>query len=516
LRFIETGSQRICSSDELLDRIFAVRRGSHVEKPLVDDSQFGTLSMSACTGPVDVGHHAATEAEVPQRSIRQNLRSMTVDGVLFSVMVGIGENSIPAFVLAAGLGEVASGLITTLPLLAGAVLQLLAPRGVKWLGSPRRWVVGSAALQAACFVPMALSALSGGISMFAVFFLVSCYWGFGMASGAAWGSWAETLVPSQVRSNYFARRTRFVQAGTLVGILAGGFGLQYARQGGLELTAFAVLFGIAAICRFASAGALGSQSETPPKKDEHKHVSTMELCRRVWNGGPERFLAYLVAMQFGVYLSGPYFSPYMLKHLEFSYSTYALLIGSCFLAKMVAMPFWGIVVQRSGAQRLLWIGGLGIIPISGLWMVSNSLPFLFALQIAGGFAWAAYELAMLLLFFETLRRDERTALMTQYQAANAISMVAGSLLGGFIINWFGQTSASYLMVFGLSSVFRFSTVGILLTLPVLKLQSLPSPLPVLAAERIPAPVVAVERRPVPTFVEDMRVRKPEPQSVLAN
>jgi MFS family permease len=497
--------------------------GSHVEKPVVGDSQFGTLSMSGCTGPVeapewrvDARHQAAVTVEVPQPSIRQNLRSMTVDGVLFSVMVGIGENSIPAFVLAAGLGEVASGLITTLPLLAGAVLQLLAPRGVKWLGSPRRWVVGSAALQAACFLPMAISAWSGGISLFMVFFLVSCYWGFGMASGAAWGSWAETLVPSQVRSRYFARRTRFVQAGTLVGILAGGFGLQYARQAGFELAAFAGLFGIAAVCRFLSAGALGSQSETPPKRDEHKHVTVPELCRRIWSGGPERFLAYVVAMQFAVYFSGPYFSPYMLKHLEFSYSTYAMLIGSCFLAKMIAMPFWGIVVQRAGAQKLLWIGGLGIIPISGLWLVSTSLPFLFALQVVGGFAWAAYELAMLLLFFESLRRDERTALMTLYQAANAMAMVLGSLGGGLVIKCLGQSSASYLMVFGLSSVFRFMTVGILLTLPRLKLQSLPASLPVLAAERIPAQLVAVERRPAPVFVEELRGRKPEPQSALAN
>lgn len=479
--------------------------------------------MSGCTGPVeapgwrvDAGHQPAEEPTDLQPSIRQNLRSMTVDGVFFSVMVGIGENSIPAFVLAAGLGEVASGLITTLPLLAGAFLQLLAPQGVRWLGSPRRWVAGSAALQAACFLPLAIAAFTGGISLFTVFFLVSCYWGFGMASGAAWGSWAETLVPNQIRSRYFARRTRFVQAGTLVGILAGGFGLQYARQAGFELAAFAALFGVAAVCRFASAGALASQSETPPKRDDHRHVTFLELFRRIRNGGPERFLAYLVAMQFAVYFSGPYFSPYMLKHLEFSYSTYALLIGSCFLAKMIALPFWGIVVHRAGAQRLLWIGGLGIIPISGLWMVSNSLPFLFALQIVGGVAWAAYELAMLLLFFESLRRDERTALMTMYQAANAVSMVVGSLCGGLVINFFGQTSASYLMVFGLSSVFRFMTVGILLKLPKLRSQAVPKALPVLAAERNPVPAVAVERRPAPAFADEIRPRKPEPQSALAN
>ena len=123
---------------------------------------------------------------------------------------------------------------------------------------------------------------------------------------------------------------------------------------------------------------------------------------------------------------------------------------------------------------------------------------------------------MLLLFFESLRRDERTALMTMYQAANAVSMVVGSLCGGLVINFFGQTSASYLMVFGLSSVFRFMTVGILLKLPKLRSQAVPKALPVLAAERNPVPAVAVERRPAPAFADEIRPRKPEPQSALAN
>lgn len=479
--------------------------------------------MSGCTGPVeapewrvDAGHSTAPVVPSDQ-STRRDLRSMTRDGVFFSVMVGIGETYLPAFVLAAGLGEVAAGLITTLPLLAGAVLQLLAPRGVKWLGSPRLWVVGSAALQALCFVPLAIAALRGGISLGVVFLLVSCYWGFGMASAAAWGSWAETLVPKLVRSNYFARRTRFTQAGTLLGFVAGGFSLQYAKNEGFLLQAFAVLFGVAAICRLISAWALSGQSETAPKEHDQKTVSFTELGRRLWNGGSERFLVYLVAMQFGVYFSGPYFNPYMLRHMELSYSTYVMLIGSCFLAKMLALPMWGIVAQRSGPQRLLWIGGIGIVPVSGLWLVSNSLPFLFALQLIGGIAWAAYELAMLLLFFESLRREERTALMTIYNAANALSMVLGSIAGGLVINFMDKSAESYLLVFGLSSVLRFSTIGLLFLLPKLRAEKVPEVVPAVAAipERVPA-ALAVERRPVPVYAEDSRGRKPEPQSALAN
>lgn len=482
--------------------------------------------MSACAGPVeapewrlDAGHSPANAVSNDQ-SISRNLRSMTRDGVFYSVMVGIGETYFPAFVLAAGLGEVAAGLITTLPLLAGAVLQLLAPRGVKALGSARLWVVASAALQALCFLPLGIAAYNGSISTMTAFALVSAYWGFGMATNAAWGTWVETLVPITIRSKYFAGRTRYIQAGTLLGFVAGGFTLQYAQNHGFALQAFAALFAVAGICRFFSSWALASQSEIKPKDDEQKTVSVAELCRRVWNGGSERFLVYLIAMQFGVYFSGPYFNPYMLRHLHLSYVTYVLLIGSCFVAKGLALPMWGKVAHRYGPQKLLWYGGLGIIPVSGLWIVSNSLPFLFALQIAGGIAWAAYELAMLLLFFETLKREERTSLMSLYNAGNSLSMVIGSIFGGLLINYFNKSPGSYLMVFFLSSVFRFLTVGILFTLPKLvadRVAEKPVLVPVPEQPVIAAPVaLAVERRPVPVYAEEQRTRKPETQSALAN
>ena len=48
----------------------------------------------------------------------------------FSVMVGCGETYFAAFALALGFGPVASGMVATLPVLVGAVIQLAAPLAV--------------------------------------------------------------------------------------------------------------------------------------------------------------------------------------------------------------------------------------------------------------------------------------------------------------------------------------------------------------------------------------------------
>ena len=123
---------------------------------------------------------------------------------------------------------------------------------------------------------------------------------------------------------------------------------------------------------------------------------------------------------------------------------------------------------------------------------------------------------MLLLFFESLKRDERTAMMTMYNAGNALSMVLGSIAGGLVINYMAKSAEAYLLVFGISSVLRLSTVGLLFLLPKLRTERVPELVPAASIpERVPASL-AVERRAVPVYAEDSRGRKPEPQSALAN
>jgi hypothetical protein len=168
----------------------------------------------------------------PER-LHRDLRSITGDGVFYSVMVGLGETYVPAFVLALGHGAQASALITTLPMLVGALAQLAAPRGAQRLGSYRRWVVACARLQAACFLPLVAIAVGAPLGLVAVFAVMSAYWGFSLSTGPAWNAWVETLVPLERRARYFATRTRLANAALLAALLAASlalFGAQRTRR----------------------------------------------------------------------------------------------------------------------------------------------------------------------------------------------------------------------------------------------------------------------------------------------
>lgn len=391
-------------------------------------------------------------------SLRKDLHASVADGATFSVMVGIGETFLPAFVLAMGMGEIAAGLVASIPLLVGSILQLISPLAVSRLGSNRRWVVICVLLQAASFLPLIAGALWGTMPVVAVFVVVSLYWGAGYGAGPAWNAWIDTLVPLHVRAPFFAWRSRASQAGVLVGFVAGGVALQYGKSSGQTLGAFACIFSIAACCRFLSARFLAKQSEHPAAHEAQRQVSLRELLARMRAGGSERMLLYFLAVQVAVQISGPYFTPYILGQLHVSYLDFMLLLATSFIAKIVALPACGRFAYRFGARRLVWLGGIGIIPVSGMWIYAHTFWQIVLIQFIAGVVWAAYELAMFLLFFETVRREERTCVLTLFNLGNAVALVVGALCGGALLKALGEHPEAYLTLFAVSSVVRASAL----------------------------------------------------------
>lgn len=406
-----------------------------------------------------------------ERRLSANLSASVADATAFGVMVGVGETYIPAFVLAMGLGEIFAGMITTIPLLIGSVLQLISPWAVARLKSHRQWVVLCAAMQGLCFLPLIIAAWTGVLSPYIAMAVSSIYWGAGLATGPAWNTWQGTIIPRPIRANFFAKRSRLQQIATLAGFLLGGFSLQSAGRTGDAVAMFTVLFAVACVCRLISTGSLWMQTEPLPLPTGTSPFSFRSGMRQFSQGPTSALLLLAVSMQAAVYVSGPYFNPYMLKVLHFSYAGYAILLGTSFVAKFLCLPLWGRYAHRHGAQQLLWIGSFGLIPLAGGWAVSNNYYWLLALQVMAGSAWGAYELALMLLFFETIHERERTNILTLYNLANSIALLIGSSFGALVLVAGGVTPTAYLWVFGLSTCARMACTLWLWRLPVMHVAS---------------------------------------------
>jgi MFS family permease len=184
-----------------------------------------------------------------------------------------------------------------------------------------------------------------------------------------------------------------------------------------------------------------------------------------------RLLVYLAVVQAATQLAGPFFTPFMLKKLEFTYGQLVALFSIAFVCKVVSLPVWGNVAKKIGARYLLWIGGIGIVPLSAGWVVLQHFAWLTVLQIIGGVAWAAYELAFFLLFFESIAEEERTSVLTIYNLLNTTAWVGGSLIGGTLLLSFDTSFQGYLLVFALSSVGRLAALALLARVPRLVVDS---------------------------------------------
>ena len=393
--------------------------------------------------------------------LKRDLRAIFLDGVAWSVMVGIGETYFAAFVLALGMREVWSGLIATLPLLAGGVLQLFTPWGVSRLRSRRRWVVLCATIQTVTFLPFVIGALVGAMPGVLVFITAAAYWAVGMAAGPAWNAWVGQLVPERIRARYFAWRTWATQVGTLGGLLLGGVLLEVTRAAGRALWGFAALFAIAAVARALSARWIGSQSEEHPPVGGERRVGVMDLLKRFRRSPDGRLILYLISLTATVNIAGPYFNPYMLKHLMLSYTDYTWMIGASFVAKILALGVLSKVSVRIGPRRLLRAGGFGIMITPALWLISSRYDYLIALQVFSGVCWALSEFATFLLLLETIREDERTSLLTIHNFANSVAMVGGSLAGGALFAALGQGSEGYRALFIASTLARAAAMILL-------------------------------------------------------
>lgn len=413
----------------------------------------------------------------PRGALRRDLWASAADATAFSVMVGCGETYIPAFALAVGLGPVAVGMLASVPVLVGALVQLITPLAVARLGTNRGWCVACTTLQALSFVPFVAWAIRGHADLWELLLAASIYWSAGMAGGPAWNTWIGTLVPERMRTAFFAHRNRLGQFGVFVGFVAGGIALQVGEAHGMTLLTFAAIFAVAGICRLVSTLMLAScrEMQPPERSAVNGAAPIVDRVRKaigtIATTPSGRLVAYTCALSFSAHVSASYFTPYMLRELGFSYHAFMLVIATQFLAKAIALPWLGRLGSRIGSLGLLHLGGLSVVPLASLWLVSANVWFLMGVQFVAGFCWAAYELALALLFFDAVPHRDRTAVVTAYNLCTAVATVAGAATGGILLEALGEDHTAYLALFVISSLLRCATIPLLRRVRVLTAHS---------------------------------------------
>ncbi len=424
-------------------------------------------SKSAYTAPPD-GEDLSSGPTPDPELVTRGLRLSVYDACAYAVMMGVGESYFVAFAISIGATAAQIGYLTTAPLLVGSILQLLSPGAIHLARSRRRLVVWAAGLQGLVYLPAAYLAYraEAGTASSPVWILIGMavvYHSALLFLAPAWQSWMGDLLGRGAKGHYLGRRNLLSGAVQFVAFLATGVLLNVsATQGRGQTGAFALMFMLAFLARGVSIGFLRRQYEPPisPSAEDQSAISLRHLRFRPGERNSALLILYLATMSFSVYVSVPFFSPYMFRGLGFTYLQYTIVAAASMLAKFTMMPFWGRMCDRYGARKILLSAGLSIGLIPLLWCYLRQPRYLAVAELYSGAAWAAFELSSFYFLLDAISPERRPRLLALYQAINGIAIFAGMNAGVLIASLGTFRGTNLLLPVLISGLARLAITGV--------------------------------------------------------
>ncbi len=404
------------------------------------------------------------------------------EGAAASLMDSFGTRYITPFALAMGSNNTIIGILASLPNLLGNFSQMLTIK-IMEQASRKKILVTGTLLQAIMWLPLILIGLLFSLShsvlhfdavVMGLFIMVvySLGFAFGSAITPAWISWMKDIVEGHRLGVYFGKRERIIVIIGLIGMLIAGIALDFFKKINLFL-GFSVLFGVAFFVRVLSSHLLTKQYEPKFQQKKESFFDIWQFIKKMSHNNFGRFVIFISAFYFGVYVAGPFFSVYMLKDLNFTYTQYIIIVMASLLSHIIFVPAWGKFSDTYGNLIVLRITGVAIPAIPLLWLLSPIvllyqpsmlLFYLIAIEAFSGMMWAGFNLSSSNFVYDAVTRDKLAICASYLNIIKAVAIFIGATLGGLLSTYsFGILGlAPLLSIFLLSGILRIATLGFFL------------------------------------------------------
>ena len=387
------------------------------------------------------------------------------DSIFSSLMVGCGETYIVTLAISMNVAERTAGLLAVIPVVLGAMFQLFSATYLRSTYTPRQWVVGCTVVQSLSLASFGLIGifmprdLYHGYMVSAAFFIIATiYWSSSQASQPTWNVWIGLLIPEKLRLSFFNRRNRMSQFATLFALVTTGLSLKWAAKAHQEIALFSCMMFIAGLLRFSSGLCLFKHPDVKPERDTSvdSPIKTQPLPFRKWimSSSVLVILLFHFLANVGIHFSGPFFTPYIVKNLSFSYADYTILIGSVIASRALTAGLLTRLGERFGIKFLLICGTMGIAPIPWAWGLSPSFGYLVVLEFIAGFAWACYDTGLMLYLMESVSHTERARMLSWCNVVSMAGMLSGSTAAAVYVGNRAMSTEIYEGIFIISSLLR--------------------------------------------------------------
>jgi MFS family permease len=367
-----------------------------------------------------------------RQKVRNSLKLSVLDGGAYAAMLGLTQNFTTPFALALQATTMQVGFLSSIPGIATAFTQLAVPGLAERAGNRKRLILTAAFIHALMWLPVFLVPYffrSAGVWW--LIGLVTVCFVFDSVSFPPWGSMMADLVPEELRGRYFGFRGRIAVFITLVfSLLAGGI-LQIFT--GNVFLGFAILFGGATVFRLLSFSFLSQMYEPPVTLEKDNAPSVIHIVKTLGASNLGRYMIYIALINFGMMISGPFFSVFMLRDLHFSYLTYTIVTSAAIVANLFCQPFWGRRADRAGNLKIVQITSwlMPVVPL--LWLVSANPVYLVFANIISGFTWSGFNLSTVNFVYDASEPASRTKQLAVFNSMTWLAICMGALAGGYLI-----------------------------------------------------------------------------------
>jgi MFS family permease len=387
--------------------------------------------------------------------IKDSLRFSFLDGVFASCMIGLTGNYLVAYVLALGATSFQVGLLTALPSLAAALVQLKSADIAERLGSRKSIIIWFVLAQAMfglliVFIPYIFKAATVLLLVIAV----AGFSGSAAFAGPAWQALMSEYIPVGKRGRYFGWRNKILGSVTLLSAYAAGIFLESMKTD--ILRGFLIIFSTAVACRLISWGFLWRMYDPGVTSGQGAYFSFWDFIRRLRSSNFARFVVFVASLHFCVNLAAPFFSVLMLRDWKFNYLLYTVLVNTATLSSIFTIGRWGRHSDRVGNVKVLRLTSFIIASLPLWWVLWRNPFYLFAVETLSGFAWAGFNLCAVNFIYDAVTPAKRVRCFAYFNVFVGLATCGGALTGGLLVNVMPAVFGLRILgLFLLASLLRF-------------------------------------------------------------
>lgn len=385
--------------------------------------------------------------------VEKSLRYSLKDGVFSSLMLGFTQDYFTPFLLLLGGTVRHVSVLSALPSLVSAIIQLKSADAAIRLGSRKKVIDTFILLQTLTLLPMIAVYLMGDVKIAAFIAFVTLFSTLGAFVAPVWGSLMADLIDADKRGEYFGYRGKVLGFVAIGAAFAAGFILHEAQKTG-ALIGFAAIFALAFAFRLVSWYYSRKVHEPPLRHNGEDYFSFFDFISRARQSNFTRFVLFVSLMRFAVNIAAPFFAVLMLRDLRFGYLTYTLITVAATISLNLTIKRWGVNADRIGNLKVVRLTSRLIAFVPLLWLINLNPVYLIIVQLFSGVAWAGFTLSSSNFIYDACSPGKRTRCIAYFNVLNGVSVFLGAIIGG----WLAQSLRAGVFAYGILNVVLVSGV----------------------------------------------------------